>query len=287
MGVAGTPKAEELPLKIDSGNESPFGTIFMQAYKRIWSGNTLWILETIFWCVAAAYVGLVFFDLNSRVIDGFARLLCRYGLPLLTPLIILTAIYKSQVNVGAGDSYLKGVPLKGRQILGPRFLAILLTWIQFSLPFLVILPLHLFSIARGLSEILDNPMLKFASDYIFLHWFRAEGVGFSYTLYRFNFWFTPIILACQAVSWGLLPISWGLMWAVNLQRRIGPFVLAYILYLLMPAGLFLLINRNFFALDFENPIILWACLITAELGGLLLSALFFHLACRSWERRSG
>ncbi|MCK4719325.1 hypothetical protein KAU08_01625, partial [bacterium] len=254
MGVAGIPKAEELPLKIDSGSESPFRTIFMQAYKRIWSGNTLWIIETIFWCIAAAYVGLVFFDLNSRVIDGFAGLLCKYGLPVITPLIILTAIYKSQVNVGAGDSYLKGVPLKGRQILGPRFLAILLTWIQFSLPFLVILPLHLFSIARGLSDLLDNPMLRFAFDYIFLQWFYARNYGFTFSPYEFKDWFFLAILACQAASWGLLPISWGLMWAVNLQRRIGPFVFAYILYILMPAGLFMLINRNSLALDFTNPV---------------------------------
>ncbi|MCK4719076.1 hypothetical protein KAU08_00380, partial [bacterium] len=71
-----------------SGRESPPREIFDYAYRRIWSGNGLWIFETVLWCIAGAYLGFRLFDLTGYQLDMIFEKFCRYGLPVLTPIII-------------------------------------------------------------------------------------------------------------------------------------------------------------------------------------------------------
>ncbi len=270
-----------------SGRGSPPREIFEYAYRRIWAGNGLWIFETVLWCIAGAYLGFRLFDLPGYQLDMILERFCRYGLPALTPIIIGIAIFKAQVNIGTGDVSLRGVPLSGSQVLGPRFLAVFVTWIQIMTPMIVVLYAFNLGMLKELSSFLDNPLQIQSTRYLFVDWLSA-GRNSDIPEFVTTGDLTPTVFLCfQAIGWGLLPISWGLMWATIYQRRGGPFILAYILYLLIPGIIFALINWYFYNLEFFNTYIFWTLVTTTVIGTLLLSWVFYGVTCRIWDRRSG
>jgi len=60
-------------MRIPEGSEtgdSPFGAIFWHAYRRIWAGRLMVVAETVFWSIAAAYVGFWVFDLTTFRVDS-------------------------------------------------------------------------------------------------------------------------------------------------------------------------------------------------------------------------
>lgn len=287
MGTARTSELSSKPLQKSSGRESPSRVIFNYAYRRIWSGNGLWIFETVLWCLACAYVAFKVFDLTSYQLKSIVETICRFGLPGLTPIIIGIAIYKAMVNIGTGDESLRGVPLTGYQVVGPRFLAIFLTWLQLIAPMLVVFLVLTLYMVKGFSYFPVSPYVIFSFGYFFVEWFVGDSLS--------HIWhsgpsgnFTPVaILLLQAVGWGLLPISWGLIWATIYQRRGGPFLVVFLLYLLIPALFFSAVHWNIFGFNYEDHTQFWVLVYLNAIGFSLLAILYFFIACWLWDRRSG
>lgn len=288
MGTARTSEISSKPLRISSGRESPSWVIFNYAYRRIWSGNGFWIFETVLWCLAGAYVAFKLFDLTSWQLDSILESVCRVGLPGLTPIIIGTAIYKAQVNVGTGDESLRGVPLRGYQVVGPRFLAVFFTWLQIMAPMVVVLIVNILGMISETTYLSYNPIPVYSLSYIFVTWIAGDNF-FANILNSVHLGDLTqvVILLLQALGWGLLPISWGLIWATVYQRHGGPFLLAFLLYLLIPVVYFSAIYWNVFGSYYEDQSLFWTLVYIYVFGSLLLAALFFRIACGLWDRRSG
>jgi hypothetical protein len=287
MGTARTSELSSKPLHKGSGRESPSWTIFNYAYRRIWSGNGFWIFETILWWLTGAYVAFKLFDLINFQLDLFIGFVCRYGLPGLTPIIIGIAIYKAQVNVGTGDESLRGVPLTGYQVVGPRFLAVFLTWIQIMAPMAVMFLVHSWGLLKEISYFVDNSFQLLATSNIFITWLESGGLLINSNLLVTNDLIIAVLLLIQAIGWGVLPITWGLIWATIYQRRGGPFIFAYSLYLLVPGLAFTLNSWSHIKLVPDDPLKFWILVTAIVVGNLLLSWVFFQVSCRIWSRRSG
>lgn len=287
MGTVRTSELSSKPLQKSPGSESPSRVIFNYAYRRIWSGNGFWIFETVLWCLAGAYVAFKLFDLTSWQLDMVLEKICRYGLPGLTPIIIGIAIYKAQVNIGTGDESLRGVPLTGYQVVGPRFLAVFFTWLQIMIPIVVVFLINALDFLKQVPSYIDNPLQLLSTSYIFITWLDTKGnLISSDSLVTYNL--APVILLLiQAVGCGVLPISWGLIWATFYQRRGGPFILAFSLYLLIPGIAFTLIYWFYLRLVPLNPWGFWILITVLVVGNLFLSRELFRLSCRLWDRRSG
>ncbi len=288
MGTVEVSKFAFKPVQKSSGSESPSRVIFNYAYRRIWSGNGLWIFETVLWCLAGAYVAFWIFDLTSYLLDSILESVCRGGLPALTPIIIGIAIYKAQVNIGTGDESLRGVPLRGYQVVGPRFLAVFLTWLQIMAPMVVVLIVIILGMISETTYFSYNPIPVFSMSYIFITWIAGDNIFANISNSVHTGEITPVvILFLQALGWGLVPISWGLIWATVYQRHGGPFLLAFLLYLLIPAVYFSAIYWNVFGSYYEDQSLFWTLVYIYVFGFLLLAALFFRIACTLWDRRSG
>lgn len=287
MGVAGTPKTEQHPHRIEFESESLDRAIFRFAYMRIWSGRILRILEKFSWFIAVGYIASLIFDFTPFGTFGFLDAICRYGLPVGTPIIIVVAILKAHVLIGTGDSSLKCVPLKGFQILGPRFLAILLTWLRLVIPWVVVMIALVLAYAPWYPGFVNNPILSAFSNYLFINWYIPYEIGLRFGLAFPKNFLILLLLFAQAIGWGLLPISWGLMWASLFHNRGGHFLYAYLLYLLIPGFTYLILTGLMFRLDFHDPFTFWIFIFISEFGSIILAALFFYAACLIWNRRTG
>jgi hypothetical protein len=245
----------------DAASTSPprqtsiFRMLFTFAYNRIWRGRFLVVAETILWSIIAAYFAFAIFQITTLTVDGIFKIAATLAFFIITPLIIGYAVLRAQVTVGTADSSLRNVPLTPAQIIFPRFLAVLLTWLQFVGP-----PVAVFIGYQLISLLVYN-----------------RGSPWVPSLFRYppvNYVIAVFIIA----GWGTLPASWGLWWGTRLQHRGGPFLLAYFAWLILPAAIIYI--------HYDIGKMAWAFPVTGAVG-LVLSVVFFFLACRDWARRSG
>jgi hypothetical protein len=264
--------------------------IFSYAYNRIWTGRLLPASETILWSIVAVYAGFAYFELTSSNTDFFIEKASLYGLLIATPLIAGYAIMRGHVNVGMADESLRNVPLTPSQVLFPRFLAAMLTWLQIAGPFVIAYVVY--TVIAALTYGFNNefpsmniilPLVKLFLSTDVLSEFRDGSpvpVPFEETILY-------VLVFFQIIGYGALPVSWGMWWGTRFQHRGGPFLLAFFSYVILPVGLYFFIRQDYLGLFLPRPLEYWAIVLLTGLSGIVLSIIFFALACRDWARRSG
>lgn len=245
------------------------------------------VAETVFWSIAAAYVGFGVFDLTTFRIDGWLDQLCFYGFLGLTPLIIGTAIFRSQVSAGTADDVLRGVPLRPHQVLTPKAAAVGLAYLQLIGPCVIVYLIAEATFSRALPPMAGDNWLHWGVRKLFLYWEEAGHIAMHPPIaFRWEEAIIRALSVFQAVGWAALPLGWGLWMGVKLQRCGTPFLLAYVAYLVMPLVLFVVIHHNAFNVDLTDPFLFWPVVCTTGLSGMILSTAFFVLGCRAWGNSS-
>ncbi|MCX6644984.1 MAG: hypothetical protein NTY09_01285 [bacterium] len=277
-------------------SESPSVAIFNYAYRRIWAGSAASFLEIFIWSIFALYLGFWCFKLVPYRVEYWLFLSAEVLIPGLTPFIIGIAIFKTHVNVGTADESLKSVPLKAIQVLGPRMLAVFLTWVRYMLPLVLIVVVSEISVINVDSAfyvnslnslIFQDPLLDKITSILYMH----ANLG-KIILYKSEYFIKPWIFEryllgiAQIIGWGLLPLTWGFLWASVFQRRGGIFILAFIAYLIFPAIIFLATYqiRSFTYSYYDIADNMKAYML--GLGGPVFSAILFLLTLLIWQKRS-
>lgn len=276
-------------------SESPSLAIFSYAYRRIWSGRGASFWEILFWSVFALYLGFWFFKLVPYKVEYWLFLSSVVLIPAITPLVVGIGVYKSHVNVGMADESLKSVPLKPIQVLGPRMLAVFLTWVQFIMPLILIaiitqfglLETHVILVPSN-HNIFSDDLLDKVTSSLYVH--AYTGRIFLYIAKDIRFTSIKILYVLgffQVLGWPLVPLTWGYLWASIFQRRGGLFILAYIAYLIVPGFLFLIMYLGDYALIGDWFADFWVQSYTLAFGGLVPSVILFVFTISVWGRRSG
>lgn len=270
--------------------------IFNYAYRRIWAGSAASFLEILIWSIFALYLGFWFFKLVPYRVEYWLFLSAEVLIPVLTPFIIGIAIFKTHVNVGMADESLKSVPLKPIQVLGPRMLAVFLTWVRYMLPLVLIvivseiavINFDSVSISRGIDVVMfKDRLLDTLTTVLYMHANLGKIISYNYEdiMMPGNIEFYWLGIA-QIFGWGLLPLTWGFLWASVFQRRGGIFILTYIAYLIFPAIIFIaFIQFQSIGYSYSDALFdVKLCIL--GLSGPIFSIIIFLLTLFIWQKRS-
>jgi hypothetical protein len=272
-------------------NESPSMAIFNYAYRRIWAGSLASFLEILIWSIFALYLGFWFFKLVPYRVEYWLFLSAEVLIPVLTPFIIGIAIFKAHVNVGTADDSLKSVPLTPIQVLGPRMLAVFLTWLQYIIPIALIVVVSEIAVINFDSACYTNRqnivnfkdfLVDKITSILYIHAYLKNIISCNHENIinpgKLELYLLGIL---QILGWGLLPLTWGFLWASLFQRRGGIFILAFIAYLIFPAAIIIALyqaqsgDHSIFDFDF------WL-----GLSGPVISSIIFLLSLFIWKKRS-
>ena len=270
-------------------SEAPFFVIFHYAYKRIWSGNLLWKIETFGLCAVISFLCFYGYHLTPIWLDQNMYFACGIMTLILTPMVIGMAIYKSHVTVGMADSFLRTVPLTPLQILLPRILAVI------SVLFLVVIPwtATMLILERNLiaQEIWpeNDSLIWFSLKNLLLNFSDiTKWSGYPLTLSPgiYQWWRAIYMLAlCQIVGFFAFPVFWGFYWAEKFQRKGGLFILAYFSWILFPVAYITLIKWGLFDQIDNIRTELNSMLIISGLAELILGIIFLVMTIRLWKGR--
>ncbi len=277
--------------------DSPWCRLHDRAYGRIWAGKLIFIWWGISWCAAAAYFGFWLYDFVPQKIEDLANHVGLYGFLGITPLAVGWASLRAYVLEGTGDSSLKTVPLRPWLVLLPRMSAVFLTWLELALPFVLVYIFNFVSQNRAMAYLNSVSPSRFAvpdfgvENALYLLTLGgnlggvkvvpSSGLGLNEipVLYLF--------LLLQILGYGLLPIGWAFWWGTILKRRGGPFVLAYVPYLVLPCFLLVAVRSDIPGILLGYPGMLLPMIFLVSLSGIIFFILFTLLAFREWLRRSG
>lgn len=95
--------------------------------------------------------------------------------------------------------------------------------------------------------------------------------------------FSYMLGQAQILSWGLLPLCWGFLWATKFQKRGGLFLLTYSAYLILPVISFMELHNIRATYQFKVDYLIPYCIV--GLAGLYLSAILFITTMLLWQKR--
>ncbi|MCK4721599.1 hypothetical protein KAU08_13100, partial [bacterium] len=216
--------------------------------------------EMFFWIIFLTWLAFAINGYQIVNILGFVYLFSWGCLIILTPIMISVWVNTALVTTGMHDAVLKIVPLKPSRILYPKLIAVLLTWLRFFLPLLL----------------LFMTLAKFG-------FLNTPAVEITWLIILFS-------VVCL-ISWAALWSSWGLHCG---SGHMGNTVAFMVLYYLIPA-IFVIIIIGIYKLTGDrtnHPQLLLANIRILppwfELTGI--AGIFFWFlnmvqACRAWGRR--
>jgi hypothetical protein len=282
--------------KFSSFKDSYSWALYERAIGRIWSGKFIFIVWGILWSAAAAYFAFWLFDFIPFKIDEFVNPICTYGFLAITPIIIGWAVSRAYVFEGRADSSLKTVPLRPYQALMPRMIAVFLTWIEFTLPFVIVYLLMINSMCRFSANMYIPASISPETQdlrFIIIDSFILMGADMGgyrlLDMFPTNTDALPLLYSMifiEVLGYGLLPISWGFWWGTRIKKRGGHFFLAFIAYGLIPVAFYAIVRSNPVLSDLASSVQTMIFAILINPGWLLLSIIFTFLAFREWGRRS-
>ena len=145
-------------------------TLFLFAYNRIWKSRALRGWEMFFLIVLVIWLAALLHGYQSIILSMLLYFISLVCLILLTPILLAAWVNAAHVTTGLYDDTLRIVPLSPYSVLYPKLLAVILTWLQFFIPFLIFL-----SSMAGIN-ILD-PTLNKSIPGIIIFWSVIELVG--------------------------------------------------------------------------------------------------------------
>jgi len=274
---------------LDRKSQSIFALQFDIAWRRIWSGwgsGFALTLEIILWCLAAVELAFFLFHDTNPKIDNILDIASGTLFLVITPIIVVVAVYKSIVKTGMGDDSLRTAPLNAYQVLVPRILAVLLTWLRFVAPILI---LFYCAVTMSLSQYGDlgikYPMLVPALHLLF--WQSPQG-DYLILIDAIDTEWKALLLYClailQTLGWVMFPLTWGTYWGLAMKRKGGLFLLIYVSWILIPATQAFMVHKGMFVAT-QN--LVWKVGFFSGIIMPVLALIFWVLAVREWEKRTG
>ncbi len=268
----------------------------MQAMNRIWTGKGMQVWEVVSWTVLAVYLGFRLNDVRFIFTETLAFRIGYLLIFVLTPLLVPAWVYRVHIVSSGSDEPVRTVPLSPIQVLGPRMLAVLVTWLRAYAPWILLVVL---ADEFTFSGLFIDPLARWdhaAAGHFFSFpylggWNSAEGANLPFYITETLFLYVSI---AYIIGWILTPIAWAFLWGTVFQRKPGGFLFAYTTLIVIMSGLILL-GRTSEKYQLSGsayrtqPVLepeFTALLLVIGCSGLLLSVVSIIIACKVWGRRA-
>ncbi len=237
---------------------SSFGTLYRLANERIWSSRALRGWTVTLWSIFAVILTAEIWGYYHLEVVYFIATWSFVLIFLLTPVFMATWVHRTHVSAGSLDEHLRILPIHPISIFIPRLTAVLLAWIQFFAPFLLVVIIYPgFVMFTPFSGLISTVKL--------------------------------VCVSLQILGWVLIWATWGFLIGSVIMKRGGSFILAYFLPAIMAVTLVALFAHFSLMyltvwLIFRGYLFLPIWLQMIGYAGLILSPLFLLSGSLAWGR---